>query len=80
MDTVVWETDIRANIICNNAKTVHEFLEKHHREEATATHKDTMKLAIRAVLEIFSAKDNETQVAEREKEEEESEKKKKKNI
>ncbi|CAM2106556.1 proteasome subunit alpha-type 8 isoform X1 [Lepidochelys kempii] len=91
----------KANVIGRNAKTVREFLEKNYTEEAIATDKEAIKLAIRALLEvvqsggknielaiirrnqplqIFSAKDIESQVAEIEKEKEDSEKKKKKSI
>uniref|UniRef100_A0A8B9NZ54 Proteasome 20S subunit alpha 8 n=1 Tax=Apteryx owenii TaxID=8824 RepID=A0A8B9NZ54_APTOW len=58
----------KPNVICHNAKTVQEFLEKNHTEEATATDKDTIKLMM-----SFA------RIAETEKEKEESEKKKKKN-
>lgn len=43
---------LQANVIGCNAKTVREFLEKNYTEEAIATDKEAIKLAIRALLEV----------------------------
>lgn len=42
----------QANAIGRNAKAVREFLEKNYKEEAIATDRETIKLAIRALLEV----------------------------
>ncbi|KAK2505350.1 hypothetical protein MC885_017261 [Smutsia gigantea] len=67
----------KANAIGRSAKTVREFLEKNYTEDAVANN-EAIKLAIRALLEMFSAKEIELQVTEIEKAKEEAEKKKSK--
>uniref|UniRef100_A0A6M2DFS4 Proteasome subunit alpha type n=1 Tax=Xenopsylla cheopis TaxID=163159 RepID=A0A6M2DFS4_XENCH len=44
-----------ANATGRSAKTVREFLEKYYIEEAVATEHDTVKLAIRALLEVVQS-------------------------
>ncbi|MGH0139318.1 UNVERIFIED_CONTAM: hypothetical protein FKN15_072644 [Acipenser sinensis] len=44
-----------ANAIGRSAKTVREFLEKNYTEEAIATDKEAMKLAIKALLEVVQS-------------------------
>jgi len=45
-------TEWRANSIGRNAKTVREFLEKNCPDENTQTEHDTIKLAVKALLEV----------------------------
>ncbi|XP_041116089.1 proteasome subunit alpha type-7-like, partial [Polyodon spathula] len=45
----------KANAIGRSAKTVREFLEKNYTEEAIATDKEAMKLAIKALLEVVQS-------------------------
>ncbi|RXM35234.1 Proteasome subunit alpha type-7 [Acipenser ruthenus] len=45
----------QANAIGRSAKTVREFLEKNYTEEAIATDKEAMKLAIKALLEVVQS-------------------------
>ncbi|XP_006005630.1 proteasome subunit alpha type-7 isoform X2 [Latimeria chalumnae] len=45
----------QANAIGRSAKTVREFLEKNYTEEAIATDNDTIKLAIKALLEVVQS-------------------------
>ncbi|OBS80472.1 hypothetical protein A6R68_21325 [Neotoma lepida] len=68
----------QANAIGRSAKTVREFLEKNYTEDAISNDNEAIKLAIKALLEMFSAKEIELQVTEIEKEKEEAEKKKSK--
>uniref|UniRef100_A0A3B3RHU3 Proteasome subunit alpha type n=1 Tax=Paramormyrops kingsleyae TaxID=1676925 RepID=A0A3B3RHU3_9TELE len=68
----------KANAIGRSAKTVREFLEKNYEEEDMESDEKTIKLAIKALLELLSAEEIELHVSEIEKEKEESEKKKKK--
>ncbi|XP_041046233.1 proteasome subunit alpha-type 8 isoform X2 [Carcharodon carcharias] len=45
----------KANAIGRSAKTVREFLEKNYTDEAIATDNDTIKLAIKALLEVVQS-------------------------
>lgn len=45
----------KANATGRNAKTVHEFLQKYYTPEEVATEKGTIKLAIRALLEVVQS-------------------------
>ncbi|XP_048405937.1 proteasome subunit alpha type-7 [Stegostoma tigrinum] len=45
----------KANAIGRSAKTVREFLEKNYTEEVTATDSGTIKLAIKALLEVVQS-------------------------
>ncbi|XP_062916408.1 proteasome subunit alpha type-7 isoform X4 [Mobula hypostoma] len=45
----------QANAIGRSAKTVREFLEKNYTDEAMATDNDTIKLAIKALLEVVQS-------------------------
>ncbi|XP_072901882.1 proteasome subunit alpha type-7 isoform X2 [Hemitrygon akajei] len=45
----------QANAIGRSAKTVREFLEKNYTDEAIATDNDTIKLAIKALLEVVQS-------------------------
>ena len=45
-------TEWKANAIGRNAKTVREFLEKNFPNEGTNTEHDTIKLAVKALLEV----------------------------
>ena len=42
----------QANAIGRSAKTVREFLEKHYSEEVASSDDETIKLAIKALLEV----------------------------
>ncbi|XP_043921767.1 proteasome subunit alpha type-7-like [Protopterus annectens] len=46
---------IKANAIGRSAKTVREFLEKNYSEDAVATTNDSVKLAIKALLEVVQS-------------------------
>lgn len=46
---------LKANATGRNAKTVHEFLQKYYTPEEVATEKGTIKLAIRALLEVVQS-------------------------
>ncbi|OBS79902.1 hypothetical protein A6R68_21894, partial [Neotoma lepida] len=50
-----------ANAIGRSAKTVREFLEKNYTEDAISNDNEAIKLAIKALLEMFSAKEIELQ-------------------
>jgi 20S proteasome alpha/beta subunit len=45
---------IQAGAIGRSAKTVLEFLEKHYTTELVASNEETIKLAIKALLEVSS--------------------------
>ena len=45
----------KANAIGRSAKTVREYLEKHYNEEQVATDKGTIKLALRALMEVVQS-------------------------
>lgn len=45
---------VQANAIGRSAKTVREFLEKNYTDEAIATDNESIKLAIKALLEVRS--------------------------
>uniref|UniRef100_A0A8C5J5Q5 Proteasome 20S subunit alpha 7 n=2 Tax=Neoaves TaxID=3078114 RepID=A0A8C5J5Q5_JUNHY len=68
----------KANAIGRGAKSVREFLEKNYTDEAIETDDLTIKLVIKALLEILNPEEIEKYVAEIEKEKEENEKKKQK--
>lgn len=48
-----WKKNKQANAIGRSAKTVREFLEKNYTEEAIAGDNETIKLAIKALLEVM---------------------------
>ncbi|XP_067934528.1 proteasome subunit alpha type-7-like [Watersipora subatra] len=45
----------KANAIGRSAKTVREYLEKHYNEESVATDEGTVKLALRALMEVVQS-------------------------
>ncbi|KAL8607524.1 Proteasome subunit alpha type-7-like [Nucella lapillus] len=45
----------KANTIGRSAKTVREFLEKHYTDEVAANDKETIKLALKALLEVVQS-------------------------
>lgn len=45
---------LQANAIGRSAKTVREFLEKHYTDEVADSDDETIKLAIKALLEVSS--------------------------
>jgi len=53
----------KANAIGRNAKTVREFLEKNYSAENTATEEETIKLAIKALLEVVQSGGKNLEVA-----------------
>lgn len=55
----------KANTTGKNAKSVLEFLEKNYTDEAVASSQDTIKLAIKALLEVVQGKNLEVAVMER---------------
>ena len=46
---------MQANAIGRSAKTVREFLEKHYTEEVASTEKESVKLALKALLEVVQS-------------------------
>jgi 20S proteasome subunit alpha 4 len=46
---------LQANATGRSAKTVREFLEKYYTEELVSSEKGTVKLAIRALLEVVQS-------------------------
>ena len=46
---------MQANAIGRSAKTVREFLEKHYEETKTDSEHDTIKLAIKALMEVVQS-------------------------
>lgn len=55
----------KANTTGRNAKSVLEFLEKNYNETAVETNESTIKLAIKALLEVVQGKNLEVAVMER---------------
>jgi len=53
----------QANAIGRSAKTVREFLEKHYTEEQVATERGTIKLALKALLEVVQSGSKNMEVA-----------------
>ena len=53
----------KANAIGRSAKTVREFLEKHYDEDATNSEHDTIKLAIKALMEVVQSGSKNMEVA-----------------
>ena len=53
----------QANAIGRSAKTVREFLEKHYSEEQVATERGTIKLALKALLEVVQSGSKNMEVA-----------------
>ena len=53
----------QANATGRSAKTVREFLEKYYTAEAVATEKGTVKLAIRALLEVVQSGQKNLEIA-----------------
>jgi len=53
----------KANAIGRSAKTVREFLEKHYTEEVVSTEKETIKLALKALLEVVQSGSKNMEVA-----------------
>ena len=62
---ICWNRNIcfQANAIGRSAKTVREFLEKHYTTEVAATEKDTIKLALKALLEVVQSGSKNMEVA-----------------
>ena len=46
---------MQANAIGRSAKTVREFLEKHYTDELVESERETIKLAVRALLEVVQS-------------------------
>lgn len=53
----------KANATGRSAKTVHEFLEKYYSPEEVATEKGTIKLAIKALLEVVQSGQKNLEIA-----------------
>ena len=53
----------KANATGRNAKTVKEFLEKYYTPEEVSTDKGTIKLAIRALLEVVQSGQKNLEIA-----------------
>ena len=53
----------QANAIGRSAKTVREFLEKHYTEELVASDDETIKLALKALLEVVQSGSKNMEVA-----------------
>jgi len=53
----------QANAIGRSAKTVREFLEKHYSEDQVATERGTIKLALKALLEVVQSGSKNMEVA-----------------
>jgi len=53
----------QANAIGRSAKTVREFLEKHYAEDQVATERGTIKLALKALLEVVQSGSRNMEVA-----------------
>jgi len=53
----------QANAIGRSAKTVREFLEKHYSEDQVATDRGTIKLALKALLEVVQSGSKNMEVA-----------------
>lgn len=54
---------LQANATGRNAKTVKEFLEKYYTPEEVSTDKGTIKLAIRALLEVVQSGQKNLEIA-----------------
>ena len=46
---------VQANAIGRSAKTVREFLEKHYTEDLASSDEETLKLALKALLEVVQS-------------------------
>jgi len=53
----------QANAIGRSAKTVREFLEKHYSEDQVTTDRGTIKLALKALLEVVQSGSKNMEVA-----------------
>ena len=53
----------QANAIGRSAKTVREFLEKHYSEEVSASEKESIKLALKALLEVVQSGSKNMEIA-----------------
>jgi len=53
----------KANAIGRSAKTVREFLEKHYTEEVAVSEKETIKLALKALLEVVQSGSKNMEIA-----------------
>merc|ERR1712083_443398 len=53
----------KANVIGRSAKTVREFLEKHYSAEVAETEHDTIKLALKALMEVVQSGSKNMEVA-----------------
>jgi 20S proteasome subunit alpha 4 len=53
----------QANAIGRSAKTVREFLEKNYTEELAASDKETIKLCLKALLEVVQSGSRNMEVA-----------------
>ena len=54
---------LQANAIGRSAKTVREFLEKHYSEEVSSTEKESIKLALKALLEVVQSGSKNMEIA-----------------
>lgn len=54
---------LKANATGRSAKTVHEFLEKYYTTEEVSTEKGSIKLAIRALLEVVQSGQKNLEIA-----------------
>lgn len=54
---------LEANAIGRSAKVVREFLEKHYSEEQVATERGTIKLALKALMEVVQSGSKNMEVA-----------------
>ena len=54
---------LKANAIGRSAKTVREFLEKHYTDDVVCTEKETIKLALKALLEVVQSGSKNMEVA-----------------
>ena len=53
----------QANAIGRSAKTVREFLEKHYTDEVSESEKETVKLALKALLEVVQSGSKNMEIA-----------------
>ena len=54
---------LKANATGRSAKTVHEFLQKYYTPEEVATEKGSIKLAIKALLEVVQSGQKNLEIA-----------------
>ena len=59
----MFDYKIQANAIGRSAKTVREFLEKNYTDEVVSSEKETIKLALKALLEVVQSGGKNMEVA-----------------